>query len=49
MTFGLEALLFILLGLQAPALADELDVGALALSALAVALCVSSRSGWPGC
>ena len=40
MTFGLEALLFILLGLQAPVLADELDVGALALSAVAVALCV---------
>ena len=47
MTFGLEALLFILLGLQAPALADELDVGSLALSALAVALCVVAvRMAW---
>ena len=47
MTFGLEALLFILLGLQAPVLADELDVGALALSALAVALCVVAvRMAW---
>ena len=31
MTFGLETLLFVLLGLQAPQLADELDIGALAL------------------
>ena len=47
MTFGLEALLFILLGLQAPALADELDIGSLALSALAVALCVVAvRMAW---
>ena len=30
LTFGLEALLFVLLGLQAPTLADELDVGSLA-------------------
>ena len=37
MTFGLEALLFVLLGLQAPQLAEELDVGELALQALAVA------------
>jgi Na+/H+ antiporter len=40
MVFGLEALLFVFLGLQAPQLADELDVGALALQALVVALCV---------
>jgi monovalent cation/hydrogen antiporter len=37
MTFGLEALLFVLLGLQAPRLAEQLDVGELALQALAVA------------
>ena len=37
MTFGLEALLFVLLGLQAPLVADEVDVGSLALQALAVA------------
>jgi Na+/H+ antiporter len=40
MVFGLEALLFVLLGVQAPQLADELHVGELALQALAVALCV---------
>jgi len=40
MVFGLEALLFVLLGLQAPRLADELDVAELALQALAVALTV---------
>jgi CPA1 family monovalent cation:H+ antiporter len=40
MTFGLETLLFVLLGLQAPQLADELDVRSLALQALAVALVV---------
>ena len=37
MTFGLEALLFVLLGLQVPQVADEVDVGSLALQALAVA------------
>ena len=36
MIFGLEALLFVLLGLQAPQVADEVDVGSLALQALAV-------------
>ena len=40
MTLGLEALLFILLGLQAPTLADELDIGSLAGQALVVALAV---------
>ena len=30
MTFGLEALLFVLLGLQAPQLAEEIDIGSLA-------------------
>jgi CPA1 family monovalent cation:H+ antiporter len=40
MTFGLEALLFVLLGLQAPDLADQFDVGSLAGQALVVALCV---------
>jgi CPA1 family monovalent cation:H+ antiporter len=47
MTFGLEALLFILLGLQAPVLADDLEIGALVLQALAVALCVIAvRMAW---
>jgi NhaP-type Na+/H+ or K+/H+ antiporter len=47
MIFGLEALLFVLLGLQAPQLADELDVGELALQALAVAFCVIAvRMAW---
>ena len=47
MVFGLEALLFVLLGLQAPQLADELDIGALALQALAVALTVVAvRMAW---
>jgi len=40
MTLGLEALLFILLGLQAPTLADQLDIGSLAGQALVVALAV---------
>ena len=40
MTFGLETLLFVLLGLQAPLLADQLDVRSLALQALVVALVV---------
>jgi len=47
LTFGLEALLFVLLGLQAPALADELDVGSLAAQALVVALVVIAvRMTW---
>ena len=45
--FGLEALLFVLLGLQAPQYADELHVGELALQALVVALCVVTvRMAW---
>ena len=47
MVFGLEALLFVLLGLQAPQLADELDIGALALQALVVAFTVVAvRMAW---
>jgi len=47
MVFGLEALLFVLLGLQAPRLAQELDIGALALQALVVALTVIAvRMAW---
>jgi monovalent cation/hydrogen antiporter len=47
MIFGLEALLFVLLGLQAPQLAEELDVGELALQALIVALTVITvRMAW---
>ena len=37
MTFGLEALLFVLLGFQAPLVADEVDVSSLVLQAVAVA------------
>jgi monovalent cation/hydrogen antiporter len=40
MTFGLEALLFVMLGLQAPQLTEEIDVGWLAGQAVVVALCV---------
>jgi monovalent cation/hydrogen antiporter len=40
LTFGLETVLFVLLGLQAPALAEEIDVGSLAAQALVVALVV---------
>ena len=40
MTLGLEALLFVLLGLQVPQAAGELDVATLILPALAVAGCV---------
>jgi CPA1 family monovalent cation:H+ antiporter len=40
MTFGLETLLFVLLGLQAPQLAEELDIASLAAQALVVALVV---------
>jgi Na+/H+ antiporter len=47
MVFGLEAVLFVLLGIQAPLLAEELDVGSLALQALLVALCVIAvRMAW---
>jgi Na+/H+ antiporter len=47
LTFGLEAMLFILLGLQAPALAEELEVGTLAAQALVVALVVIGvRMAW---
>jgi monovalent cation/hydrogen antiporter len=40
LTFGLEAMLFVLLGLQAPTLAAELDVASLTAQALVVALVV---------
>jgi monovalent cation/hydrogen antiporter len=40
MTFGLETLLFVLLGLQVPQLADELDIASLAGQAVVVALVV---------
>jgi Na+/H+ antiporter len=40
MVFSLEAILFVLLGLQVPILVDEVDVAELALQALAVALTV---------
>jgi CPA1 family monovalent cation:H+ antiporter len=47
MTFGLETLLFVLLGLQVPLLAEELDVAPLAGHALVVALCVIAvRMAW---
>jgi Na+/H+ antiporter len=47
LTFGLEALLFVLLGLQAPEVADEVDVGSLAAQALVVALVVIAvRMAW---
>ena len=47
LTFGLEAMLFVLLGLQVPVLAAELDVGALAGQALVVALVVIGvRMAW---
>ncbi len=47
MIFGLEALLFVLLGLQAPQIADGIDVGEVALQALAVALTVIAvRMAW---
>src|SRR3954447_20835754 len=42
LTLGLEALLFVLLGLQAPVLADQLDISALAWQAIVVALVVVS-------
>jgi Na+/H+ antiporter len=40
MTLGMEALLFVLLGLQAPQVADQIAIGPLALQALAIALAV---------
>jgi CPA1 family monovalent cation:H+ antiporter len=47
MTFGLEALLFILLGLQAPVLAEGIDVGPLALQALALSgAVIAVRMAW---
>jgi monovalent cation/hydrogen antiporter len=47
LTFGLEAMLFVLLGLQAPTLAEELEVGSLAAQALVVALVVVGvRMAW---
>ncbi|HWT24937.1 MAG TPA: Na+/H+ antiporter [Solirubrobacteraceae bacterium] len=47
MTFGLEALLFVLLGLQAPQLASEIDVAPLTLQALVVSLVVIAvRMAW---
>jgi CPA1 family monovalent cation:H+ antiporter len=47
MTLGLEALLFVLLGLQAPVLADELSVGELGIQALVVAFAVVAvRMAW---
>jgi Na+/H+ antiporter len=47
MIFGLEALLFVLLGLQAPQVADDIDTGELALQALAVAFTVIAvRMAW---
>jgi CPA1 family monovalent cation:H+ antiporter len=47
MTFGLEALLFVLLGLQAPVLAEALDVGSLVAQSLVVALTVIAvRMAW---
>jgi monovalent cation/hydrogen antiporter len=47
MTLSLEAILFVLLGVQAPLYADELDVAELSLQALAVALTVVAvRMAW---
>ena len=47
MTLGLEALLFVLLGLQAPQVADAIDIAPLALQAVAVALVVVGvRMAW---
>jgi CPA1 family monovalent cation:H+ antiporter len=47
MTFGLEALLFVLLGLQARIVAEEVDIAPLALQALAVAAAVIAvRMAW---
>jgi monovalent cation/hydrogen antiporter len=47
MVFTLEAILFVLLGLQAPLVADELDVAELSAQALVVALTVVAvRMAW---
>jgi monovalent cation/hydrogen antiporter len=47
MILGLEAMLFILLGLQAPQLAEEIDVGSVAGPAITVALVVIAvRMTW---
>jgi NhaP-type Na+/H+ or K+/H+ antiporter len=47
LTFGLEALLFVLLGLQAPLVADELEIAPLVLQALAIAfVVVVVRMAW---
>jgi CPA1 family monovalent cation:H+ antiporter len=47
MTLGMEALLFVLLGLQAPQVADQIAIGPLALQALAIALAVVAvRMAW---
>ena len=48
MTFGLEAMLFVLLGLQAPVLAEELDVGALARPGARRRARRDRACGWPG-
>ena len=47
LTFGLEAMLFVLLGLQAPVLAEELEIAPLAAQAVVVALVVVGvRMAW---
>jgi CPA1 family monovalent cation:H+ antiporter len=47
LTFGLETMLFVLLGLQAPALAEELAIAPLAADAVTVALVVVGvRMAW---
>jgi Na+/H+ antiporter len=47
MVFGLETLLFVLLGLQAPQVAQELDIAPLAAQALVVAfVVVAVRMAW---
>ena len=47
LTFGLEATLFVLLGLQAPVLAEELEITTLAAQAVVVALVVVGvRMAW---
>jgi Na+/H+ antiporter len=47
MTFGLEVVLFILLGLQAPQVSEQVEIAPLALQALAIALVVVAvRMAW---
>jgi Na+/H+ antiporter len=47
MILGLEALLFVLLGLQAPQVAEEIDIASLAAQALVIALVVVAvRMAW---